>query len=577
VILQQLQQDASRLVPDMPPSMYAWKPVRWVVHLESDGRCQWPPEPMAGGGKKDRGKRLLVPFKNRSGTMAPALLLVDKRSFTWGLSLDGPRAQAEHGRYLELLGRCAVETGNPDVAVIARFLRERNPEQGPLPEEMQPDELTTFTVAGRFPIDDPSVRAFWARQAGGEVDAGETGQCLVCGAHTHLVERLPVLLKGIARSTGPGVALVAADKSAYQSFGRKAALTSPICHPCGERYGNAANALLADSKKHISIGPVTYLFWAPGSSWDAASFLSAPDPEEVRILLDSARRGFPPASGDDSGFYSASLSANISRAVVRGWLETTVGEARRHLTRWFELQRIVDPDGKDGTPLSVVRLVAAAYRELKDIQAGVPETLFRTALYGGPLPVWLLQQVLQRSRADAGNPRQPQRPVTYERAALIKATLCSDGKENPEAMTSLNPKHPSAAYHCGRLLAELEDIQRTALGKINATIVDRYFGTASSAPASVFGRLLTGAQPHLAKLRKTSEGAYYGAQTRLEETMQPLAAFPMTLTLKEQALFSLGYYHQRAATRAARAEAKARKVERDETERSQSDGTEENH
>ena len=48
--------------------------------------------------------------------------------------------------------------------------------------------------------------------------------------------------------------------------------------------------------------------------------------------------------------------------------------------------------------------------------------------------------------------------------------------------------------------------------------------------------------------------------------MAPLGGFPATLTLKQQALFSLGYYHQRAATRGAKAEAKARKAESQITE-----------
>lgn len=120
-------------------------------------------------------------------------------------------------------------------------------------------------------------------------------------------------------------------------------------------------------------------------------------------------------------------------------------------------------------------------------------------------------------------------------------------------MVALESEHPSVAYQCGRLLAVLEEIQRAALPGINATIIDRFFGTASSAPAGVFGRLVRGSQHHLAKLERDRRGAYVSLQRRMEEVcgrIPAYPAFPRTLNLEEQALFCLGYYHQRANDRA---------------------------
>jgi CRISPR-associated protein Csd1 len=548
VILQQLQKDADHLVENLPPSMYDWKPVPWVVHLDGEGRAQWPPERMSGGGKKDRGKLMLVPFRKRAGQKAPPILLADKRPFTWGLPEDGPRSAAEHARYLDLLDRCAAETGHRDVAVIARFLRSWDPERCPLPADLAPDDLTTFTVDGRCPIDARSVRAFWAHEAGGDEEAGSRGQCLVCGLDTRLVERLPVPLKGLPARRG-GVELISGDLKPAESYGLREALTSSICLSCGERFGKAANALLKDPKKHLDVGPVTYLFWAPETEWDPAEFLSHPDPEQVRELLDSARKGRPPAKDDDTPFYATAVSVYVSRAVVRSWLHTTVGEARGNLARWFELQRMVDPYGAEGEPLSILRLSASLYRKEKekDIIARVPDVLLRAALHGGPLPDGLLQQAVLRN--------QSEQDVTYRRAALIKAVRCSQGEEDPETMAALNPSHPSPAYHCGRLLAELEAIQQLAVPGIKATLVDRFYSGASCAPARVFGRLLNGAQAHLGKLRKEHPGAYHRRSETLEGIMDALTEFPRTLVVQDQALFSLGYYHQRAADRAARREA----------------------
>lgn len=546
MILQQLQQDADRLVGDLPPSMYDTKAVRWIVHLDAAGRFQGI-QPTSGGGKKDKGKPMLVPFKTRTSAVRP-LLLVDKVTYTWGLPLEHRRAAEEHAAYVELLDRCARETGNSDVAAVAAFVGAWDPTRTPVPSEMLPDELTTFAVEGRLPIDDPVVRAFWAREAGGEEDSGTPGQCLVCGSETRVVERLPVVVKGLPRGQSSGVAIVSANASAFESYGRAAALTSPTCQPCAERFGKAANALLQDSRKHLNIGPVAYLFWAPGTEWDFVDFLANPDPEQVRNLLLAPSRGSLPAV-EEAPFYATSLTANVSRMVVRSWLHTTVGTARRSLVRWFRLQRLVASDGGEGAPLSIWRLAASLYRDGKDIVARVPDALLQVALHGGSLPDWLLRQAVLRNQAERG--------VTYPRATLIKAALCSHPTEegDPDRMAALNPETRSPAYHCGRLLAELEEIQRLAVPGIKATLVDRYYAGASTAPARVFGTLLSGAQAHLGKLRKERPGAHARLAERLEQILAELEGFPATLTLRDQALFSLGYYHQRAHDRAARKDA----------------------
>ena len=116
-------------------------------------------------------------------------------------------------------------------------------------------------------------------------------------------------------------------------------------------------------------------------------------------------------------------------------------------------------------------------------------------------------------------------------------------------MAELNTTTKNPAYLCGRLLAVLESVQRQAVPGIKGTLVGSFFGSASSAPASVFGNLLRLAQSHLEKLRKTNEPAYHALQTRIESILADLEAFPSTLSLREQALFCLGYYHQRAADR----------------------------
>lgn len=117
-------------------------------------------------------------------------------------------------------------------------------------------------------------------------------------------------------------------------------------------------------------------------------------------------------------------------------------------------------------------------------------------------------------------------------------------------MSALDTRFKSRPYLCGRLLAILEEAQlRASNFHLNRTLVERFYGAASTAPAATFGGLI--------RLATTAHLPETGKDLNLlmEEVMASLdeaGGFPRTLTLIEQAEFGLGFYHQRAAFRARR-------------------------
>jgi len=310
---------------------------------------------------------------------------------------------------------------------------------------------------------------------------------------------------------------------------------------------------------------MAFVFWTREDvGFNFLSLITDSEPSQVRDLIDSTRTGKYDPHIDPISFYATSLSGSGGRAVVRDWLDTTVGEVKHHLATWFQRQKIVDTSGQEGRPLGLYSLAYATVREAKDLPTPTPRILLRSALTGAPLPRDTLYQVVRRIRAQSERRgERVQQKITHPQAALIKLVLLSQQLNYEEDyMVQLDPGNTNPAYLCGRLLAVLEKAQRDAIGNINATIVDRFYGTASSAPASVFSRLLRGAQPHLAKLKRDKPGAHYAIQSRLEEIMSRIPGdkgFPRTLTLEEQGLFSLGYYHQRAHDRAQAREAAERR------------------
>ena len=107
---------------------------------------------------------------------------------------------------------------------------------------------------------------------------------------------------------------------------------------------------------------------------------------------------------------------------------------------------------------------------------------------------------------------------------------------------SLDKESTHIAYRLGRLFAVLEKAQKGAIPGANTTIKDRFYGSASATPSVVFPLRLRLAQHHIQK-------AEYGRRTdkMIEEIMGGIEKFPAHLSLDDQGMFAIGYYHQRQA------------------------------
>lgn len=165
----------------------------------------------------------------------------------------------------------------------------------------------------------------------------------------------------------------------------------------------------------------------------------------------------------------------------------------------------------------------------------------RAVICGTPYPLSLLSQLITRIRADGD--------VNGLRVAMMKAVLqrrFRKGFIEEGVPMSLNNESPNRAYLLGQLFAVLERIQYQALGELNAGIADRYYGSASAVPFSVFPRLLSGTKHHLSRLRKDKAGMAVNLDKDLGEIIAKLPeTFPRHLSIDEQGRFAIGYYHQK--------------------------------
>lgn len=212
----------------------------------------------------------------------------------------------------------------------------------------------------------------------------------------------------------------------------------------------------------------------------------------------------------------------------------TAVDGIQYLGIWRMLQETVNKKSRDKKP-----------------SANMAGAVYRAVVSGSRYPDSVYQAVMGRIRADQDNKDLHIYKVTRGRTAIIKAYLLRNKRlEEGEVTVALNENSTNIAYTLGRIFAVLEKIQKDANPEINATIKDRYFNSASATPATIFPILFKLKNSHIKKISSKGKEIYY--ETMLGELQDKIVvedgsvinAYPRRLSLEEQGLFVLGYYHQ---------------------------------
>lgn len=562
--------------------------VEWLIEIDNDGRFLGLVQ-TEGTKQERRGKTVALAREYRipkpagarsSATTSSPLPAVDSCAYVlgpgeWTKAGQEPKEQRHHEAFVALLEEIAERTGDAGAIACVRFYR-----RGEL-DKLRADlagrkwrpggDRFAFALAGQPVFEREAVKEFWRQLFAAARSAGKRKReaiCLCCGQKRPFVPSHDKI-KRVPGGQPSGVALMSFDKAAYRSMGWEKSENSPTCESCQVAYTRALNHLLRRDNSpptRLDIGGTAFLFWTrQPADHDVATLLTQPHPGQVQALLEAVRRGRPSGPIDTNAFYCLALRGNGGRAVVREWIETLLPDAEVNLARWFEdLQIVLEWDIKqDGQitalagdmspPVGIGRLCNTTVRDVKEPNPRLASALVKSALAGRPLPDFVLGQALARMRAGNADPRRGYR-FPFERMALIRCALNRRlrSKGDKEMSPGLDATRTDGAYLCGRLLAALERLQYLAVGDVGATIIDRFYGTASTAPRAVFPRLVKLAQSHLGKLKSDKAGAAVNAQKDLEAIMGYLDEFPAVLTLEEQGVFALGFYHQRAAYRAKR-------------------------
>ena len=392
-----------------------------------------------------------------------------------------------------------------------------------------------------------AVQAYVSQANQAQSDNVPKGICLVTGKPAPIA-RLHNAVKGVNAKPAP---FTSVNLSAFESYGKEQGFIFPVGEQAMFEYTTALNTLLA-SKNRFRIGDVTAICWSVKPTpleEHLASLINGggkDNPDEhidaVKSLYKSLYNGKYTEPDGKEKFYLLGLSPNSARIVVRFWHETTVAALSESIAAWYDdLQMVRGENSPYPEYMPLPRLLGNLVLDgkMENLPSDLIAQITDAALNNRVLPVSLLQAALRRNKAE--------QKITYGRASLLKAYInrairVGRLKNMKELTMSLDRNRQDIGYVLGRLFAVLEKTQAEANPGLNATIADRYFGSASSTPIAVFGTLMRLLPHHLNKLE--FEGRAVQLQWEIRQILEHCQKFPNQLNLEQQGLFAIGYYHE---------------------------------
>ncbi|GAA0591728.1 type I-C CRISPR-associated protein Cas8c/Csd1 [Kutzneria viridogrisea] len=538
----------------------------WHLDLDRDGRPRSPDLlPLTRTDAKGRvsGVPHTVPIAVRTSGVAANLAADDVQYVLGWHDPDGkPERAAQCLQAFSALSQQWADSehgrDDPVARAVARFYRDGHHTAITRAETATAKQGVLITVEGQPAYQAPSAAPFWAGEVARRKGDGVSGLCLVCATSGPLLDTVPGKVPArLVPGASNDAALVSINERVFGYDLSTQLACTPVCLTCGEAVTAGLTGVLSSPHATSYGGQDSRMAWwvTDAVEFDVMTLLDRPDPEAVNRLLHAVHEGRLPPEFDTARFCSLTVGGNIARVMVRDWLETPLAHVADAVAAWLADSEITPtwPTGRTHHGLGQMTLATGRWqRQAKryadfgakgaDRPTGAHRDLLKAALRHAVLPPSLLVHLLNRIRTDGH--------LDDARAALLRLALLRSPTVTENPMPGLDPTNTTPAYVAGRAFAALEALQYdVTAGKVNTTYADRYFAGAITNPRAALVNGRKDANAWLRKLRRTRGGAAVNHEKTLDELFGLLTAqggIPARVTIAQQALFLLGYHHQRA-------------------------------
>lgn len=578
MILQALTQYYQRKADngsDIAPQGFEYKQIPFIIVIDKDGNFVQLEDTRGTDSKTKKGNFFLVPLAStRSGKNSAdvANLLWDHYGYIFAHPKEDidtaiVMANRQHQAFKQRINEALTKTNDSGLKAVKEFLTNetnidlvKNTDTWQQCLKIKGCNLT-FRLQGETDLicQSKAIQSYIANQSNYAEDesnkSSEKGICLITG-NKDTIARLHQPIGGVNAKPAPFASI---NLDAFESYNKSQGYGFPVSEKGMFEYTTALNTLLKSDNRFRIGETVAVCFSEKQSEFEDELALLFGDnvkkdnPDEfvntVKNLFSSIHNGAYTKGEGTQKIYVLGLSPNVARIVVRFWYESTVADMAINIAQWFDDIRMVKGINSPYPEyMPLLRLLCNLVFEGKseNLPPNLVADTTKAILNGGILPITLLQMAIRRNRAEQS--------VTYARASLIKAYLnrqirfnCSKNTiKNKEITVSYDPNRQDIGYVLGALFATLEKIQEdSSESKINATIKDRYYGSASSTPLTVFATLIKLSQHHLSKISKIKPNRAVYFNRELGEIMNKIDEFPSHLNMEQQGLFAIGYYQKR--------------------------------
>ncbi len=571
------------------------QPVHWMVMLTPDGRVTdiidkriEESVPQKNGKVKIVKKPIVVPLPKRTQkTGIDANIIEHRPLYIFGLNYDAKigltpddktsKARKSHEAFikknLEFFEGIDSEIARAYVNFIKNWVPENETENEQLKKlgkEYQ-GSYYIFALDGRPECKLHKDKAVLAKyeelmaKTAAETAESDDGimMCPIEGERLRAA-RIHDKIKGIKGGNSVGAVLVNFNSSAFESYGKSQSMNSGISEKAMKKYTSSLNKLLADPMHHIYSDDMTVVFFAMKHDDKAecdlfSDYLNSSngvteDSTKADVKAVSENIYHKGQTGNaqaldkdvDNGvdFFVAGFTPNSSRICQKFMVRNKFGKIIDNVKQHQQDMAICGSNGE--IPLWRINNELVSPNSANAISPALQSDMFQAILNGTNYPYTLLETVVRRVSTDSDTEDNGFIKINAVRAGLIKAFINRKARINgdkEEITMTLNPENTNPAYLCGRLFAVLEKIQLEATDvKLNRTIKDAYFSSASSRPALIMPRLIDLSNYHLRKLK---EGRAIYFSKLINEIMGKIKdSLPTNLSIMEKGEFQLGYFQQ---------------------------------
>ncbi|CDE80447.1 crispr-protein [Ruminococcus sp. CAG:353] len=571
------------------------QPVHWMVMLTPDGRVAdiidkriEESVPQKNGKVKSVKKPIVVPLPKRTQkTGIDANIIEHRPLYIFGLNYDAKigltpddktdKARKSHEAFvkknLEFFDGIDSEIARAYVNFIKNWVPENETENEQL-KKLGKEYQGSYYI---FALDgspecklhkDKAVLAKYEEimaKAAAEAAESDDGimMCPIEGERLRAA-RIHDKIKGIKGGNSVGAVLVNFNSSAFESYGKSQSMNSGISEKAMKKYTSSLNKLLADPMHHIYSDDMTVVFFAMKHDDKAecdlfSDYLNSSNAvtedstkADVKAVSENiyhkGQTGNAQALDDDVDngvdFFVAGFTPNGSRICQKFMVRNKFGKIIDNVKQHQQDMAICGSNGE--IPLWRINKELVSPNSANAISPALQSDIFQAILNGTNYPYTLLETVVRRVCTDSDTDSNNKIKINEVRAGLIKAFINRKARLNgdkEEITMSLDKENKNPAYLCGRLFAVLEKIQLEATDvKLNRTIKDAYFSSASSRPALIMPRLIDLSNYHLRKLK---EGRAIDFSKLINEIMGKIKdSLPTNLSIMEKGKFQLGYFQQ---------------------------------